>query len=62
MSHMYEVDTWSAVILGGTGRGVTSIASQGAVGAGAGGPPLTGRLLSITLDAQEIIKTTEKQT
>lgn len=37
-----EADTWSAVILGGAGRGVTSVAPQGAVGAGAGGPPLTG--------------------
>lgn len=42
VSYMYEADTWSAVILGGTGRGVTSVAAQGAVGAGAGGPPLTG--------------------
>ena len=39
---MHEVDTWSAVVLGGTGRGVASVASQGAVGAGAGGPPLSG--------------------
>lgn len=37
-----EADTWSAVILGGTGWGVTSVAPQGAVGAGAGGPPLPG--------------------
>lgn len=44
MCHMCvcEADTWSAVILGGTGRGVTSVTPQGAVGAGAGGSPLTG--------------------
>lgn len=38
----YVVDTLSAVILRGTGWGITAIASQGAVGTGAGGPPLTG--------------------
>ena len=45
-------DTWSAVIGGGTTRGVPSVAPQGAVGAGAGRPPLTGGLLPIALDAQ----------
>lgn len=35
-------DTLSTVILGGAGRGVTSVATQGAIGAGAGGSPLTG--------------------
>lgn len=35
-------DTLSTVILGGAGRGVTSVATQGAVGAWAGGSPLTG--------------------
>lgn len=35
-------DTLSTVILGGAGWGVTSVATQGAVGAGAGGSPLTG--------------------
>ena len=39
---VYEADTCSAVILGGTGRGVTSVAPQGAVGAGAGRSSLTG--------------------
>lgn len=52
VSYACEADTWSAVILGGTGRGVTSVPPQGAVGAGAGGSPLTGWLLPVALDAQ----------
>jgi len=35
-----EADTWPAVVLWGPAGGVTSEAPQGAVGAGAGGPPL----------------------
>lgn len=42
MTYVYEARTWSAVILGRTGRCVASVAAQGAVGAGTGGPPLTG--------------------
>ena len=48
----FKGDTWSAVILGGTTRGVASVAAHGAVGAGAGGPPLTGRLLPVALGSQ----------
>lgn len=33
--HEFDADTWSAVILGGSGWGVASVAPQGAVGAGA---------------------------
>lgn len=45
-------DTLSTVILGGAGRGVAAVAAQGAVGAGAGGSPLTGGFFPIALEEQ----------
>lgn len=45
-------DTLSTVILGGAGWGVTPVAAQGAVGAGAGGSPLTGGFFPIALEKQ----------
>lgn len=45
-------DTLSTVILGRAGRGVTPVAAQGAVGAGAGGSPLTGGFFPIALEEQ----------
>lgn len=42
--------TCSTVVLRGPGRRVASIATQGAVGAGAGRPPLTGGLFPIALE------------
>lgn len=47
-----SADTLSTVILGGASRGVTPVAAQGAVGAGAGGSPLTGGFFPFALEEQ----------